>query len=163
MLSAMRTTFLSVLALCLAGLVAVEASVPPVGGQGRDRFEAWTAEAPGRAGRVAAFEAYLCSAQVAGVLPTHQVLRTDERHWRCGAPFDVPPQAEWPKIVPTLRLLRDEVKPVVGEVEVVSGFRRPAMNRCVGGASRSKQPRLRRPRPAPGRRHAQGAARAAPL
>ena len=134
----MRIIVLSLAALLLAGLAAVKAGVPRVGGRDRDHFETWVAEAPGRAARVAAFEAFLRHERVAGVLPTHQVLRTDERHWRCGAAFDLPPQAEWPRIAPTLRLLRDEVKPAVGEVEVVSGYRRPAMNRCVGGARASK-------------------------
>ena len=138
MVRPMRTALLSLLAFGLVGMAAVEAGVPSLGGQDRDRFAAWKAEAPGRAERVAAFEALLRRERVAGVLPTHQVLRTDERHWRCGAPFDLPPRERWDEIVPTLRLLRDEVKPAVGEVEVVSGFRRPAMNRCIGGASKSR-------------------------
>ena len=120
----MRTAIVALFALFLVGL-AVEAGVPSVGGQDREEFEIWLAKAPDRAERVAAFEAFLRRERVSGVLPNHQILRTDERHWRCGAAFDLPPRAEWPLIVPTLRLLRDEVKPAVGAVEVVSGFRRP--------------------------------------
>ena len=50
----------------------------------------------------------------------------------------MPPKDRWNEIVPTLRLLRDEVIPVTGPVEVVSGWRSPAINRCVNGASRSR-------------------------
>jgi uncharacterized protein YcbK (DUF882 family) len=58
---------------------------------------------------------------------------------RCGEEyFAIPPKDQWRDIVPTLRLLRHEVIPVTGPLEVVSGWRSPAINTCVNGASRSR-------------------------
>ncbi|MEP1420810.1 MAG: D-Ala-D-Ala carboxypeptidase family metallohydrolase [Erythrobacter sp.] len=58
---------------------------------------------------------------------------------RCGTDyFLVPPESRWRQIIPTLRLLRDEVIPVTGPLEVASGYRSPEINDCVNGASRSK-------------------------
>ena len=37
----------------------------------------------------------------------------------------------------TLRYIRDWVKPAVGEVDAVSGYRNPQLNRCARGAERS--------------------------
>jgi uncharacterized protein YcbK (DUF882 family) len=39
--------------------------------------------------------------------------------------------------VPSLRFIRDQVRPRIGGVEAVSGYRNPRLNRCAGGASRS--------------------------
>lgn len=53
-------------------------------------------------------------------------------------PFAAPPAAMWPEIVPTLALLRDEVVPLVGPVEVVSGFRTERYNARAGGSKGSR-------------------------
>jgi uncharacterized protein YcbK (DUF882 family) len=56
----------------------------------------------------------------------------------CGAdPFAVPPKEQWPHIIPTLKVIRDEVQPLVGPVEALSVFRGVAINRCIKGASQS--------------------------
>jgi uncharacterized protein YcbK (DUF882 family) len=40
----------------------------------------------------------------------------------------------WRHIVPALRFVRDYVKPAIGNVEVVSAWRSPQFNGCIGGA-----------------------------
>jgi hypothetical protein len=57
---------------------------------------------------------------------------------RCnGEPFEVPPFQLWPGMVDTLRFIRDRVRPAVGDVDAVSGYRNPALNVCAGGSDRS--------------------------
>lgn len=53
-------------------------------------------------------------------------------------PFAIPPDTLWPRAVNTLKVLRDDVVPAVGPIEVVSAYRTPAYNEVAGGASRSK-------------------------
>ena len=49
---------------------------------------------------VKAFNDYLVTYGVGGVVPTWQLLRTASQWQRCGAaPFEVPPTSEWPNIV----------------------------------------------------------------
>ena len=40
-------------------------------------------------------------------------------------------------MVKTLRFIRDHVRPAVGPVEAVSGYRNPALNACARGSQRS--------------------------
>ena len=82
------------------------------------------------------FEQFLAREQVAGVVPTYQLLRSASMWKECKAqPFDVPPALLWPKVREVLVLLRelrqDQVLPAF---EVVSAYRSPALNRCAGGA-----------------------------
>lgn len=107
-------------------------------GQDEPGYRAWYAADPERPGRVRALNDYLATYEVAGIVPTWQLLRTATL-WRvCGAqPFEVPPSAEWPNVVQTLRYVRDYVVPAVGAVEPVSAYRNPALNRCAGGAIES--------------------------
>ncbi len=88
----------------------------------------------------ASFQKYLEDEGVAGVVPTWQLWRVDAHYARrCGTEyFTRPPMERWREIIPTLQLLRDEVIPVTGPVEVVSGYRSAEINECVNGASRSK-------------------------
>ena len=72
------------------------------------------------------------------VLPTWQMLRTASMWRECGGePFEVPPHTFWPDMIRTLRFIRDRVRPVVGPVEAVSGYRNPALNACARGSGRS--------------------------
>jgi hypothetical protein len=81
---------------------------------------------------------FLMAEKVGDIIPLYQLLRSDTLWLRCRAePFAIPPMANWPDMVPTLRLIRDEVKPLIGPVEAMSVFRSPAINRCIKGASRS--------------------------
>ena len=84
------------------------------------------------------FEAWQDAAGVKGVLPSWQLLRTASMWRECnGEPFEVPPFTLWPEMVRTLRFIRDRVRPALGPVEAVSGYRNPVLNRCARGAERS--------------------------
>ena len=99
-------------------------------------FSSWVSKPLNRA-QATEFDAYLRQMGVKGVLPTWQILRT-ARDWRgCGSPFEVPPPAYWTRIVPVLRFIRDEIRPRIGPVDAVSGYRSPSLNRCAAGAPRS--------------------------
>src|SRR3954451_170850 len=107
-------------------------------GQDEPGYRSWYVAAPWRAGQVKSFNDYLATYQVAGILPTWQLLRTATAWQKCGAqPFEVPPTSEWPHIVQTLRYIHDYVIPAVGPVEAVSGYRNPLLNQCAGGAPES--------------------------
>lgn len=81
---------------------------------------------------------FLTAEKVADVIPLDQLLRSDTQWRRCHAePFAIPPKDKWRDIVPTLRLIRDEVTPLIGPVEAMSVFRSLDINRCIKGASRS--------------------------
>ena len=107
-------------------------------GQDEPGYRSWYLAAPWRAGQVKAFNDYLEANQVGGVLPTWQLLRTATSWSDCGQqPFEVPPAAEWPHMVQTLRYVRDYVVPAIGPVEAVSVYRNPVLNKCAGGAPES--------------------------
>jgi uncharacterized protein YcbK (DUF882 family) len=81
---------------------------------------------------------FLTAEKVADVIRLDQLLRSDTQWRRCDAePFAIPPKDKWRDIVPTLRLIRDEVQPLIGPVEAMSVFRTTNINRCINGASRS--------------------------
>jgi uncharacterized protein YcbK (DUF882 family) len=104
---------------------------------GHERFLRWYAL---HGSAVEAYRGYLDRQGVARVVPLEQLLHTGRDWRRCGEEFAVPPQALWPTIVPTLRLLarlRAEGA-LPGAVRVASGWRDPRMNHCVGGSARSK-------------------------
>jgi len=107
-------------------------------GQDEPGYRSWYLAAPWRAAQVKAFNDYLTSNQVGGILPTWTLLRTATSWAECGGqPFEVPPADEWPHMVETLRYVRDYVIPAVGPVEAVSVYRNPELNRCAGGAPES--------------------------
>ena len=138
--------------LLLAAMIAAPAAaqiVPPAplpqpadpvapyitAGQDEPGYRAWIMAAPVRSSLVAGFNHYLVDNNVAGIVPTWQLLRTASSWQSCGAqPFEVPPPEEWPHVVQTLRYINDYVIPEVGPVEPVSGYRNPALNVCAGGA-----------------------------
>lgn len=81
---------------------------------------------------------YLDQQSVSGIVPTRQLLRSDTQWRKCKSqPFAVPPKDQWPNIVPTLRLIREEVLPLIGPVEALSVYRSPQINRCIKGATLS--------------------------
>jgi hypothetical protein len=107
-------------------------------GQDEPGYRAWYLGDPAHAAQVKAFNDYLATAQVAGVLPTWQLLRTATAWKDCGSqPFEVPPPDQWPHMIQTLRYVRDYVVPAVGPVEPVSAYRNPSLNLCAGGAPES--------------------------
>jgi hypothetical protein len=107
-------------------------------GQDEPGYRSWYLAAPWRAAQVKSFNDYLAGAEVAGVVPTWQLLRTATAWQSCGAqPFELPPTSEWPHMIQTLRYVRDYVIPAVGPVEPVSVYRNPSLNACAGGAPES--------------------------
>jgi hypothetical protein len=147
----MRTLVASLPLLIAAIPTAAHAQMPPpapaawnptaeyiTAGQDEPGYRSWYWALPSRALQVRAFNAYLGTWQVAGIVPTWQLFRTATSWQKCGAqPFEIPPTSEWPHIVQTLRYVRDYVIPSVGPVEPVSGYRNPMLNVCAGGASES--------------------------
>ncbi|MCK0127840.1 D-Ala-D-Ala carboxypeptidase family metallohydrolase [Erythrobacter sp. F6033] len=108
-------------------------------------FHKWVNVKSDRLDHYQAFEAFLRKRGVNNVVPAWQLWRIDGQYAkRCGTDFfAVPPRKHWPSIVPALLLIRDEVVPVVGTVDVVSASRTPEINACVNGASRSKHLQFR--------------------
>jgi len=107
-------------------------------GQDEPGYRSWYLAAPSRGAQVKAFNDYLIGAQVGGIVPTWQLLRTATAWKECGGqPFEVPPTDQWPHMVQTLRYIRDYVIPAVGPVEPVSVYRNPSLNICAGGAPES--------------------------
>src|SRR5687768_15844896 len=123
---------------CFAGLAAPAAGQELPEGQGEAEYQAWLATSPGIRARVLSYESWQDAAGVRGVLPTYQTLRTASMWRECGGePFEVPPHNFWPDMVRTLKFVRDRVRPALGPVEAVSGYRNPALNLCARGSGRS--------------------------
>jgi hypothetical protein len=107
-------------------------------GQDELGYRGWYSASLRHAAGVKGFNDYLAQYGVSGIVPTWQLLRTATSWQRCGGmPFEVPPLAEWPNIVQTLRYIHDYVIPTVGPVEPVSAYRNPHLNSCAGGAPES--------------------------
>lgn len=137
--------FFSLATASLAGVSDVERGPNDTGPSSAGAFNRWLFSSPTddpgmRAKEYEAFQAVLQKEGVAGIVPTWQLWRVDAQYAaRCGTDFfATPPKERWRDVVPTLKLLRDAVIPVTGPLEVVSGWRSPAINACVRGASRSK-------------------------
>jgi hypothetical protein len=131
----MRRLILASLALA-AARPALAQELPV--GQSEADYLRWLDTNPGHRGQILSFESWQEVAGVRGVLPTWQLVRTASMWRECGGqPFEVPPFELWPDMVRTLRFIRDHVRPALGEVEAVSGYRNPALNSCARGAERS--------------------------
>jgi hypothetical protein len=130
---------IAVAAACCGLLAAAPAAAQQLPeGQGEAEYRAWLAASPGTRASVLSFESWQQAAGVFGVLPTWQVIRTASM-WRVcnGPPFEVPPPHHWPGMARTLRFIRDHVRPALGPVEAVSGYRNEALNSCAQGAPTS--------------------------
>jgi hypothetical protein len=112
----------------------------PEAGFGEAEAMDWLGAAPGRRIAFEQLSASLTRAGVGDVVPPWKLLRTNPQVLaRCGGePFLLPPRTQWGNIVPALRLVRDQVIPVVGRVDVASVTRDPALNECSGGANGSR-------------------------
>src|ERR1051325_3192307 len=118
--------------LALAGTRAPAQELPV--GQSEADYQAWLAADPGHRGQTLSFEAWQRAAGVLGVVPTWQLIRTASLWRECqGPPFEIPPFRLWPGMAQTLRFVRDHVRPALGPVEAVSGYRNPALK--IGRAS----------------------------
>lgn len=85
------------------------------------------------------FEELLRAERVTDVVPVEKMWMqgTDWRSHEHMA-YAIPPKESWPKIVRTLKFMQRELLPVIGPVEVMSGFRTPTYNFIAGGAPRSQ-------------------------
>ncbi len=107
-------------------------------GQSRADFQAWLARDPRHRADVEAFRAHLAAQGLENVVPIWQLVRTSSSWRACNAErFEVAPREKWAHITTTLRFIRDEVEPVLGNVEAVSGYRNERLNRCSAGAPQS--------------------------
>ena len=107
-------------------------------GQTADDFAAWVGRSPANFQQAAAFRSYLAAQGLESVVPLWQLTRTSSSWRQCGAePFEVPPQDKWDRIVTTLKFVRDEVVPAVGQVEPLSAYRNEKLNACSDGAPKS--------------------------
>jgi hypothetical protein len=107
-------------------------------GQNKADYLAWLAREPAHRAEVLAFKQFLAMDDVEDVVPTWELVRTASMWRECDGPqFDVAPPSEWPHIANTLSFVRNHVEPVIGPVEVVSGFRNEGLNQCAHGAPRS--------------------------
>ena len=85
------------------------------------------------------FQKYLKQNGVFGVVEARQLLCQGTDWSKVQQPaFAFPPRQLWANILPTLRLLRDEVVPVTGRLKVLSGYRTNKYNRLAGGAPGSR-------------------------
>ena len=103
-----------------------------------DRYLQWSTT-PQAAG-VAHYQQFLDTKGLGEVAPMRSLLRS-ARTWReCKAgEFAVPPRALWPNLLPTLRVIEDlRSAGLVDPHRVASGYRDAALNRCAGGAARSR-------------------------
>ncbi len=124
-----------ILTLLLLALLTACAKSPPE--QDATHFAKWQQDGSNKT-EATALQSFLTDRGVGTVLPVRQLLRSDTQWKKCGSErFAVPPLALWPHMVPTLQVIRDEVKPLIGPVEAQSVFRDAAINRCIKGASQS--------------------------
>lgn len=102
-------------------------------------FSAWLDADAERVRIYGEFLKFLADHQVVGIVPAWHLWRqgTDWRDVKT-PPFAIPPEDTWAGMIPTLILVRDEVIPRVGNVEVVSGFRTEDFNHKAGGAPGSR-------------------------
>ena len=107
-------------------------------GQTAADYNAWLAASPANRASVRAFRDRLAAEGVDGIVPVWQLIRTSSSWRECGAqPFEVAPADKWVHIVETLKFVRDEVVPAIGQVEALSAYRNERLNACSAGAPRS--------------------------
>ena len=116
--------------------VSARADLAP--GQSRADYLAWLAQSPAHVDAVRAFRDHLDANGVAEVVPVWQLVRTSSSWRQCAAErFEVAPRDHWDNIVKTLKFIDRNVKPAIGEVEALSGYRNARLNACSAGAPAS--------------------------
>lgn len=126
------------LTMGLFALIVVACSATSTRAASLEDFQTWLSAETGRTEAFTRFQSMLDEAGVSDVVPDYQLWLTDQINPQCvEEDFTQPPEALWPNIIPALRYIRDEVKPAVGNVQVMSGFRTEDFNTCIGGARRS--------------------------
>lgn len=130
--------FIRIAALALVALFASPSIASLPEGQTKADYLAWLAKDPGARAQVLSFKSFLEAADVEQVVPTWQLVRTASMWRECNGPrFEVAPFGEWQHIAGTLKFVKNHVRPVIGDVEAVSGFRNEGLNSCSGGAKAS--------------------------
>ena len=120
------------------GLAGATESGLAAPGQSAAGFRQWISAAGSNRDDVTAFGNFLVAQGVGSVVPLWELTRTSSSWSECGAePFEAPPRDKWDHIVTTLKFVRDDVIPAVGQVEVVSGYRNAKLNACSDGAPKS--------------------------
>lgn len=73
------------------------------------------------------------------IYPVEQLLRqgTDWQDLEL-PPFALPPDTMYADIIPTLKVLQNQIVPLIGPVEIVSAYRSPEYNVPAGGATHSR-------------------------
>jgi hypothetical protein len=123
----------ALIALCLNIAGCSKHTGPP----SETEYQQWQKD-PENVKNAAELENYLTRQGIAGVFPIQQLLRSDVKWRACKAePFIVPPKKYWPHIGRILRVIKNEIIPLVGPVEALSVYREPKINRCVRGAKQS--------------------------
>lgn len=87
------------------------------------------------------YQRFLDARGVGAVLPLPQLLSAERDAGRCHvAPWILPPESQWPHMVPTLRLLHAlrERGLVTNGDSVASAYRDAALNACAGGRRQSR-------------------------
>ena len=125
--------------LILFGFFAFPAAAQQVSeGQNRADYLAWLAREPAARAQVLGFKTFLAPKKVDDVVPTWQLLRTASMWRDCSGPrFEVAPVSEWQNVAETLGYVKSHVQPVIGPVQVMSGYRNEGLNQCSGGARAS--------------------------
>ena len=122
--------------LALAHSDAAKPSLAP--GQAKADYLAWLARSPDNREAVRAFRTHLAAEHVEQVIPIWQLIRTSSSWRQCAADrFEVAPVDKWDNIVTTLKFVRDEVTPAIGDVEALSVYRNERLNSCSNGAPAS--------------------------
>lgn len=85
------------------------------------------------------FEDFLQAHQCDNIVPAQHLWRQGTDWKKVNQPqHAIPPKKMWGNIVPLLHFIHDELIPLIGEIEVVSGFRTPTFNSLASGAKRSR-------------------------
>lgn len=125
----------------LAAAPAAAQSTAP--GQAQADYHAWLARAPEHRQAVVSFRTFLADKGVEAVIPTYQLVRTSASWKACNASrFEVAPVEQWANIVETLRFVKEEVTPAIGNVEALSVYRNEKLNSCSNGARMSAHRRF---------------------
>ena len=131
--AAVQTAAIAQFGLAIAGNSGLAAK-----GQSAQEFRSWISAPGANRDNVTAFGTFLAQQGVGSIVPLWELTRTSSSWAECGAePFEAPPRDKWDHIVTTLKFVRDEVVPAVGQVEVVSGYRNAKLNACSDGAPKS--------------------------
>jgi len=119
-------------------VVVLIAACAPARDYSEHAFQRWITADAARGREFHRFEDMLRAEGVSGVVPDYQLWRVDQLMPGCAnRAFLAPPDRYWRNILPTLRFIRDHVKPALGDLEIVSGYRDPVLNNCIHGAPRS--------------------------